>query len=92
MCPRPVGHPDGSLIGQLGAAGKWAKTDDRTAATAAARKAAEDRFVRLAREKFGDLPPDELARRAEYLRKQHFVRMALKSVQARRRRKKLARP
>ncbi len=36
----------------------------------------------------GELPPDERARRAEQLRKAHFARLALKSVQARRRRAK----
>lgn len=32
----------------------------------------------------GELPADERARRAEHLRKAHFQRLALKSVQSRR--------
>jgi hypothetical protein len=42
-----------------------------------------DRFLREARERFGDLPPEDLARRAEHLRKAYYARLALKSAQAR---------
>ena len=83
---RPKGHPDGSLISSLANEHKWAAVDDRTAATAPAREAFRDRFIREAREKFGDLPTDDLARRAEHLRRAHFKRMALRSAQARRKR------
>lgn len=81
---RPRGHPDNSLISSLANEIKWAGVDDRTAATAPARAAMRDKFIREAREKFGDLPDDELARRAEHLRRAHFKRMALRSAQARR--------
>lgn len=86
--PRPVGHPDSPLIARIGNAVRWAACDDRTAATAPARAAFNDRFIEQAREQFGnDLPADELARRAEQLRKAHYARLALKSAQARRARK-----
>jgi hypothetical protein len=81
---RPPGHPDSSLIATARNHEYWATVDDRTAATAPARQAFRDRFLREAREKFGDLPTDELARRAEHLRKAYYARLALKSAQARR--------
>jgi hypothetical protein len=84
---RPKGHPDSSLISTYGNHLRWAAVDDRTAATAPARQQFRDKFVREARERFGDLPADELAYRAEHLRKAFYVRMALKSAQARRARK-----
>ena len=81
---RPVGHPDNVTIAKLAAAEHWANCEDRTAETAAARQALNDSFERKARERFGDLPPDELAYRAEKLKQAHYQRMALKSAQARR--------
>jgi hypothetical protein len=65
---RPKGHPDGSLLSTLANHERWAAVDDRTAATSPARQALRDRFVREARERFGDLPANELAYRAEHLR------------------------
>ena len=88
---RPKGHPDGSLISSLANEIKWAGVDDRTAATARAREAFNDRFIREARERFGDdLAPDDLARRAEHLRRAFYKRLALKSAQARRAKKTAA--
>jgi hypothetical protein len=84
---RPVGHPDGPLISKRANHIRWAAVDDRPAATADARQAFRDRFVEEARERFGDLPPDELAYRAEHLRKAFYAGLALKSAQARRARK-----
>ena len=72
-----------ALRARLAAHESWASTTDRSARTAAARKALEDRFVREARERFGDLPPDELARRAEHLKRAHMTRLALASSRAR---------
>jgi hypothetical protein len=84
---RPVGHPDGPLIAKYGNEIRWAAVDDRTAATQKARDTFNERFVAEARERFGnDLAPDDLARRAEHLRKAHYLRLALKSAQARRKR------
>jgi hypothetical protein len=84
---RPRGHPDNSLISSRANDLRWAAVDDRTAATAPARDAFRDRFLRQAREKFGDLPADELAWRAERLRRAHYKDLALRSAQARRARK-----
>ncbi|MGH8775069.1 MAG: hypothetical protein ACRDWI_07815 [Jiangellaceae bacterium] len=83
--PRPRGHPDAALIARLASVERWAREPDRTAATAPARQAAKDKFLTQARERFGDLPPDELAYRAGLLAKAHFTRMALRSAQSRRR-------
>jgi hypothetical protein len=88
---RPVGHPDNSLLSTAANHERWAAVDDRTAATQKARDTFRDRFVEQARERFGDLAPDELARRAEHLRKAYYARLALKSAQARRKRGTLAR-
>ena len=86
---RPPGHPDNALIATLANHLRWSRTsaEDRQAATAPARAAFGDRWLRQAREQFGDLPPEELARRAESLRKAHFTRLALTSAQVRRARK-----
>jgi hypothetical protein len=84
---RPVGHPDNSLLSTIANHESWAATEDRPARTAPARDAFRDRFVQEARARFGDLPADELARRAEHLRKAFYGRLALKSAQARRARK-----
>jgi hypothetical protein len=64
------------LRSQIGAHESWARTEDRSARTAPARKAAWDRFLKLA---------DGDPQRAESLRKAHYMRMALKSAESRRR-------
>lgn len=64
-----------SLAGRLGAHTSWANTTDRTARTAPARAAFDQRFLDQA----GGDP-----RRAESLRRAYFARLALKSAQARR--------
>jgi hypothetical protein len=56
----------------------WANTTDRTARTAKPRAAFEATFLREA---------DGDPKRAESLRKAYYARLALKSVQARKRRK-----
>lgn len=73
-----------ALAARIGAHGKWAQTDDRTAATQAARDAFIERFRNEA-DPEGKLDPDERARRGENLRKQYYARLALRSAQARRR-------
>jgi hypothetical protein len=65
-----------SLRGQIAAHDSWARTEDRAARTANARKALDEKFLAEA----GDDPV-----RAAHLRKAHFARMSLKSAQARRR-------
>jgi hypothetical protein len=66
-----------SLRGKIAVETSWANTENRSARTAKARRALEDKFLT---EAGGD------PKRAEHLRKAHFARMALKSAQARRRR------
>jgi hypothetical protein len=87
---RPAGHPDNSLLSTAANHDRWAAVEDRTAATAPARQGLRDRFLTEARERFGDLPADEIAYRAEHLRKAFYARLALKSAQARRARKEAA--
>lgn len=67
-----------SMLGKIGAHTKWANTTDRTAATAPARAALEQKFL----DEAGGDP-----RRAESLRKAYYARLALKSAQARRARR-----
>jgi hypothetical protein len=66
-----------SLRAQIAAHESWAQTEDRSARTASARNAFEDKFLEEA---------DGDPKRAASLRKAYFARLALKSAQARRRR------
>lgn len=75
-----------SLRARLAAHVSWANTADRAARTAAARKAAMDRFDRQV-DPDGVLPPQERARRAAHARKAYFARLALRSANARRARR-----
>lgn len=74
-----------SLVGRIGAHHLHARYDPRKT-TAAARRAFLDRFTRQA-DPDGTLAPAERARRAHHLRKAYFARLALRSAQARRRRR-----
>lgn len=76
----PDPDPILSLRGRIAAHESWANTQDRTARTAAARAALQQKFLDQA----GGDPV-----RAEHLRKAHFARMALKSARARRKIKEL---
>lgn len=67
-----------SLLGRLAAHESWANTTDRTARTAPARAALEQRFLDEA---------DGDPVRAAHLKKAYYARLALKSAQARRARK-----
>lgn len=69
---------------QIAAHVSWANTTDRPARTAAARKAALDRFERQV-DPDGVLTPAERAVRAEHARKAYFTRLALLSARSRRR-------
>lgn len=64
------------LHATIGAHVSWANTADRTARTAPARAALDQKFL----DEAGGDPV-----RAEHLRKAHFARLALKSAQSRRR-------
>ena len=66
----------------------WARTDDRAARTAPARKAMLSRFEREV-DPDGVLTAAERARRAEHARKAYYTRLALKSAQSRRRAREL---
>ena len=73
------------LTASLASNASWAKTSDRTARTAAARRAFDERFEREV-DPDGVLAPAERAKRAGNARKAYYQRLALKSAQARRRR------
>lgn len=72
-----------SLRARAAAYTKWARTEDRPAATAAARTAAHNRFEKLV-DPEGVLPPDERIRRADMARRAFYADMARKSAKARR--------
>lgn len=75
------------LAARIGAHARWARTLDRTAATAPARAALEAKWERMAREMHPDATEDEIKRAAESLRHAHLVRMALRSAEIRRKRR-----
>ena len=77
------------MAGRLGGHAKWANTTDRTAATEAARRGLLDRFERQVDPK-SELPPAVRAARAESARKAFYADLAIKSRNARARRKKSA--
>jgi len=79
-----------SLRGRIGAYTRWAhaSAEDRSLATRPMREGLQAKFEREA-DPEGTLTPRERAKRAELLRKAFFARLALKSAQARRRRKNL---
>lgn len=81
----PLSPAERSIRGQIGAHESWARTEDRAARTANARKALLDKFE-LQVDPNGELTAAERAIRAEHARKAHFKRLALKSAQVRRRR------
>jgi hypothetical protein len=67
---------DRATLARLAAHERWARVSDRTAATAAARAAAEDRFVAEARQLNPRLPDAEVRKRAKNLRSAHAIRAA----------------
>jgi len=69
----------------------WAKTPDRSARTAAARRASHHtRFLAKARELHPTASEAEIAKVAASLKKAHYQQLALKSAQARRIKRELA--
>ena len=63
----------------------WANTTDRSARTAAARRASHHtRFLDMAREKHPGATEQQIEQIAESLRKAHYTALALKSAAARR--------
>lgn len=71
--------------GRLGALTKWGRETDRTSATAPARKAAEDRWYTAVRAEHPDLDDRTARLMADARKREHFIRLAQKSVAARRR-------
>lgn len=76
----PLSNSERHLRAQIAAHESWAQTPDRAARTAKARAAADARFLDQAA---GDPV------KAEHFRKAHFLKLALKSAQSRRRIKEL---
>jgi hypothetical protein len=67
---------DRATIARLAAHERWARVRDRSAATAAARAAADDRFIVEARRFHPGLAEVEILRRARNLRSAHAIRAA----------------
>lgn len=84
--PRPSLTPEQrTLRARIGAHALHAGVLDPAAHTAPARRAFEERFARQV-DPGGLLPPLERARRAEHAKRAYFLKLALKSAQARRKR------
>lgn len=78
-----------ALRARVAAHTRWSQTPDRAAATAPARQAQLDRFDKQV-DPDGTLPPKVRAVLAESAKKAFYTALALKSAQARGRRKKAA--
>lgn len=66
---------------------RWGSTPDRAAATAAARKAAEDRFQKQVREEFPDLDHKTVQKLADSRRRAHMADMGRRSAEAKKAKK-----
>ena len=82
--PEPPNSDQRSLPHRIAAYESWAKTSDPSARTAPGRKRFMDRFENAV-DPEGTLPLAERQRRAEASKRAYFLRLALKSAQARRR-------
>jgi hypothetical protein len=74
-----------SLRARIAAAERWARTTDRAAQTAPARRGLRARFEREV-DPDGVLPEGERMRRADQLMHAHMMRMSLAAAERRRRR------
>jgi len=74
-----------SLRGKVAAHSRWARTPDRSGATAPARRGFDARFERDV-DPEGKLPREVRARLVESARKAYFAKLALASAKARRKR------
>jgi hypothetical protein len=83
VVPNALTPEERSLRARLAAHSLHAQRDPRET-TAAARQKFQDSFL-VAVDPEGMLPEDERRRRAEHARKAYFLKLALKSAQARRR-------
>lgn len=81
--------PIRQLHGQVGALVSWANTADRSARTRPAREAGPNGITywvnKLDPEKFADATDAQKLAAADALKRAHFVRMAAKSAEVRRR-------
>jgi hypothetical protein len=73
---RTLRESDRATLARLAAHERWARVRDRSAATAAARSAADDRFVAEARRFHPGLAEEEILKRARNLRSAHAIRAA----------------
>lgn len=73
-----------ATAGRLGALAKWGQCTDRAAATEAARRAAEDRWLREVRAEHPDLDDRSARLMADARKREYFARLAMRSVAARR--------
>ncbi len=74
---------DRTTIAKIAAFSRWSKEQDRSAATAKARRAFDDRFLREV-DPDGVLPHAERHKRADAARRAYFAKLALASAKARR--------
>jgi hypothetical protein len=82
---------DRALRGRVGAYRRWARTEDRAAATAAARLAFLRRFE-TAVDPEGHLPPQEREVRADFARRAYMADLSRRRVASRRRAARLPAP
>ncbi|MEV0608086.1 hypothetical protein AB0I61_17145 [Polymorphospora rubra] len=65
-----------SRAGRIGALVRWGKTPDRTAATAPARRAASERWLREVQAEFPDIDDATAQKLAEARKRAHMTRIA----------------
>jgi hypothetical protein len=81
----PAATPEERVLSaRIAAAERWARTPDRSAATAPARAGLRAKFAREI-DPDGTLPADELEKRIDLLVSAHMTRMSLRAARARRR-------
>jgi hypothetical protein len=73
---RTLRATDRATLARIAAHERWARVRDRSAATAPARAAADDRFIAEARRFHPGLSEEEILKRAGNLRSAHGVRAA----------------
>lgn len=83
MSANQLPHTERVLAGRNGAHKSWAQTQDRTARTENARRAADERFERQV-DPDGVLPPKERAKRAKSARAAFYAEIQRRSAAARR--------
>lgn len=81
--PSELTPEERSLRAKIAAHMSWANTANPAARTAAARQASLDRFEKLV-DPDGTMDPAERSRRAESLKKAHYLKMAAASAASRR--------